>query len=354
MARGRTIETLVSGLLAALIAVTTAIGVPAASTLAAPAASEDVCPEPNSTFESTCYLGRDADVLGFLAADGDVAIYRVEPLEFGVTLHAILGQQPFPYRMTLLNWRAEIVAQSEPGAPSLDALLGPPGSYYIAVEQGFAGQVSPTEPYHLAAQFDYVGPVPEVRYSATFRPGGVEEEDYDTSSDDDADYVIEHGKLTVKMKHGGDPDDPEYTGYWLPTGGAVQDFTLSMDVNMLNQSYSGYSIKFRSPEDADDQTGYELAVSPTQHALRVRLSDFENDRFKDFTGRITSDAILATGPNRIVVRCQGDTIVVNVNGAELARIQDGSFSDGLISFVVVAWADEPPAVAFSNILVTTP
>src|SRR3954447_1722211 len=127
-------------------------------------------------------------------------MYRVEPLEFGVKLRVALTEQPFPYRLSVFNWQGAVMAETTSAvAPSLDVPLGPPGSYYVVVTQMFVGQVSATAPYRLASELHYPGAVPNVAYSATFRPDGKEANDFDTSDDDAADYEIAHGRMTIKL-----------------------------------------------------------------------------------------------------------------------------------------------------------
>jgi len=66
---------------------------PAAVALAAPGA--DVCAESNDSYQTSCYLGPNANVFGFLSADGDADMYRIEPLDFGAKLHVALTHSRF-------------------------------------------------------------------------------------------------------------------------------------------------------------------------------------------------------------------------------------------------------------------
>jgi hypothetical protein len=319
--------------------------------LAAP--GTDVCAESNGSYETACFLGPKSDVFGFLSDDSDVDMYRIEPLEFGVMLHLELTQQPFPYRLAIFNWEGKVLTETHAGdAPALDVHLGPPGCYYVVVSKLWQGQFSATAPYRLASQLTYPGTVPTVAYSATFRPDGKEADDFDVSSDEDADIEIGRGSLKIKMKEGGTAKDPNYVGYWLPID-ATSDFTLSLDVRLITDSNSGYDIMFRSPEDADDETGYHLLVDPRERRFQLRAVNVEDDEFRSLGKWQTSDAINADGPNRIVVRAKGDDIRVNINGTEVAHVKDSTFSTGHISFEALAWSKKPPVVNFSNILVTT-
>jgi hypothetical protein len=341
-------------LAASLLFAIAGISRPAAVAAASPAAANDACPEPNSSFESTCYLGPNADVLGFIAEDGDIDIYRVEPLEFGVRVHVALVELPANLRLTLLDWAASVLARSEPGSPGLDVTLGPPGSYYIAVEQVSRGPVDPTAPYRLASQLSYPGPTPQVAYSATFRPGGDEVDDFDTSSDGIADYEISQGRMYIKMKRGGDADDPAEAGQWLPLDDSVSGFTLSLDVRQVDQSDSGFLVQFRSPEDAGAEAGYGLLVSPTEQRFHLYVYDEDEDVTRGLKNWTKNSAIQPTGPNRVVIRCHGDDIIVNINGTEIAHVKDTTYHDGLIWFAAMAWSPQPSVVTFSNILVTVP
>jgi len=281
--------------------------------------------------------------------------YRVEPLEFGVKLHIALTEQPFPYRIGVFNWEGKVVADTtDAGTPTLDLQLGPPGSYYVAVKQAFQGQVSATAPYRLVSDLRYPGKTPSVAYSATFRPDGHEANDYDLAPDEDADYELGNGRLTIRLKQGGSAKDPSFAGYWLPIGANISNFTLALDARIANDTDAGYDIKFRSPNDADDETGYHLVVNPKEQQIKLRSVNIEDDVHHSLGKWITSPVINAQGSNRIVVRAQGDDIRVNVNGTELIHARDSSFAEGAISFQALGWGDQPPAVNFGNILVTTP
>ena len=39
---------------------------------------QDVCPEPNDTFQAACFLGKDSDALGFISTPNDVDAYRID------------------------------------------------------------------------------------------------------------------------------------------------------------------------------------------------------------------------------------------------------------------------------------
>jgi len=129
---------------------------------------------------------------------------------------------------------------------------------------------------------------------------------------------------------------------------------LSLDVKQVDQSDSGFLIQFRSPYDADAETGYKLLISPSEQRLKLRAYSAEDDEVSNLSKWVTSEAIHPTGTNRIVVRCHGNNIIVNVNGAELVNVKDDSFRDGAIWFAAMAWSPQPTVATFSNILVTTP
>src|SRR5207344_1126315 len=104
----------------------------------------DVCAESNDSYQTSCYLGPNANVFGFLSADADADMYRIEPLDFGANLHVALTQQPFPYRLAVFDWQGNSIAETQDGQSALDVQLGPPGSYYLVVDQRFQGQFSAT------------------------------------------------------------------------------------------------------------------------------------------------------------------------------------------------------------------
>ena len=57
------------------------------------------------------------------------------------------------------------------------------------------------------------------------------------------------------------------------------------------------------------------------------------------------------GVNRVVIRCIGDQIRINVNGEEVFDRTDGSFSKGRIGIGALTYGP-PPTVHFDNLLIT--
>jgi len=354
MLRGRSGQALVRGLAAVLLFLACTGRVPISAYAADPPAGSDVCPESNDSYEGACFLGPDAEVFGFLSSSRDVDMYRVEPLDFGVRLHVELAESPFPYGLTIVNWNGGVVAQSpDGGAPALDVTLGPPGSYYVAVSHFRDNEFNPTTPYRLVTKQAYVGSMPNVIYSATFRAGGGEAEDY-SSDDSDATYEINHGHMTIKMKRGGTRSNPAEAGDWLPIDESPSDFTLTLDARLVSKTDSGYAIQFRSPDDADADTGYRVAIDPGERNVKLTLSDVENNVHKDLTKWLPSNAITSDGANRIVVRCHGSDIIININGTEVIHAKDDTLKDGMIWFAALDWSREPAIVNYGNILVTVP
>src|SRR5690242_28764 len=96
---------------------------------ALPALGQDVCPEPNDTFQAACYLGPGADASGFISNPNDIDAYRIEVLDFNTDVHVEL-QAPGPYKVELANWNGDVIASSNPGGPGqvIDTTVPIPGS----------------------------------------------------------------------------------------------------------------------------------------------------------------------------------------------------------------------------------
>jgi hypothetical protein len=324
-------------------------------------AQKDNCPEPNDTFERACDLkGETFDIHSFLDKEGDIDLLHIEPRDFGVSVHAELPESPFPYRLTVLNgWTGEVIAQTSPGGPpSLDAQLGPPGGYYIEVDQFAEGQLSTTAPYHLIAKLTYPGPIPAAKFSAEFHLhlGDRYEDDsvvFNGEPDEGAEYDIEDGRLTINLQNGGTPDKPASGGEWL-TDDPLSDFTLVLDVRRSNEAVSGIEVVFRSPDDTDSDTGYHLFYNLAESKLRLAAWDIEKNDRRDLTEWITVAATNPTKANRVVLRNRGRDIWVNVNGGEVAHVQDAKFRKGSIGVWATGWDSTPASLTFGNFLITAP
>jgi len=112
------------------------------------AKGDDVCPEPNDTFQAACYLGAGSDALGFIGNADDVDAYRFDVRDFGSTVHLSLPDRPLPYRLSLANFDGEVLASTS--AATLDAKLPMPGTYYAFVDSA-TGQFDENTPYRITA-----------------------------------------------------------------------------------------------------------------------------------------------------------------------------------------------------------
>jgi hypothetical protein len=320
----------------------------------AAAKGDDVCPESNDTFQAACFLGTDSDALGFISRRDDVDAYRFEVRDYGASVRVSLPDRPQPYRLHLANWNGDIIATGDDGA--VQSRLDLPGSYYVFVDSG-AGQPSDSAPYRIAYTVTYGGPsVPTVLYTSEFRGGPRDifpESGTNTYSDDDGDYTIDQGRITIAMRISGTPDDPVSAKFFLSpdppdSGPTVDDFTMVIDARLVGETNAGYSILFRYI-DADNYYQAEVNLMDQQIAL-TRLVDGE---LYDVTDWIEAPTLKVDGVNRTVIRCVGNEIRLNVNGREYARVLDDTFQRGLVGYGAMTYG-APPTVNFDNILVTTP
>jgi hypothetical protein len=318
------------------------------------AKGDDVCPESNDTFQAACFLGTDSDALGFVSRRDDVDAYRLEVRDYDARVQVSLPDRPLPYRLNLANWNGDLIQSGEGG--TLQASLTLPGSYYVFVDSG-TGQFTDADPYRIAYTVSYPAqPVPTVLYTSEFRGGPRDvftETGTNTYSDEDGDYTIDQGRITIAMRTGGTPDEPASAKFYLSpeppdSGPTVEDFTMVIDARMVGETDAGYSVLFRYI-DADNYYQAEINLKDQQVAL-TKLVDGE---LFDITDWIDAPNLKVDGVNRTVIRCVGNEIRLNVNGRELARERDDSFTRGLIGYGAMTYGD-PPTVNFDNILVTTP
>jgi hypothetical protein len=346
-ARGRAL--VLAMVMLALLALVWSVGAGSAA-----AKGDDVCPEANDTFQAACFLGTDSDALGFISRRDDVDAYRFEVRDYDATVRVSLPDRPLPYRLNLTNWNGDLIQSGEGG--TLQATLTLPGSYYLFVDSA-SGQFSDADPYRIAYAVTYqTQQVPTVLYTSEFRGGPRDvftESGTNTYSDEDGDYTIDQGRITIAMRIGGTPDEPASAKFYLSpeppdSGPTVEDFTMVIDARMVGETDAGYSVLFRYI-DVDNYYQAEINLKDQQVAL-TKLVDGE---LFDITDWIDAPNLKVDGVNRTVIRCVGNEIRLSVNGRELARERDDSFTRGLVGYGAMTYGD-PPTVNFDNILVTTP
>ncbi|MFN8526895.1 MAG: hypothetical protein U0821_27640 [Chloroflexota bacterium] len=322
-------------------------------TAGAAVAGDDPCPEPNDATQAACYLG-DADALGFLSRANDVDAYRIDVLDFGARLRVALVDTSPGYRITLVNWNGDIMAVSnrQGAVDVLEATPPAPGAYFALVDSR-TGEFSDGRPYRLHREVAYRGQPPVVVFSGDFRPGARENL---TESGENADFITDSGRVTIKMKQSGTPEDGSPTPGLImdPEVPPVGDFTLVVDTKLKDGDQGGYLIFFKVAADYatnDDHDHYRLVVAPRDHAMKlVRIANGVDEILED---GIEDELITADKVNRMVIRCSGSDIRLNVNGKELARVKDDVLREGRVGFGTITWGD-PSTVVFDNLLVVTP
>lgn len=327
-----------------------AVAVVAGSAVFAPAGtatallSQAVCGEPNDEFQLACFIGVEADAVGFISAPGDVDAYRFEVLEFNVQVRAEISGMPIPYRLSIANWNGDILA-SAPGrdwSVAIELALGLPGSYYFFVDSP-SGRFSADRPYRLSHRLGYPSAVPGVLFSESFPPGAIEGVLGATAR---AEAIDAGGRSTIAMNVGGTPSEPLTA--WARFGPTLSDFTLTVD-SRVDQAEAGYLILLRLADSAD---GVILYVN-TRDGM-VRPATMIDDEVSPLTEWIRFEAIDTDGGvNRTVVRCVGQEIEIYINGRHGVQIRAAIPSAGRIGLGAIAWGD-PPRVNFDNLLITTP
>ncbi|MBA2449656.1 MAG: DUF1080 domain-containing protein [Chloroflexi bacterium] len=306
------------------------------------ARGDDVC-EPNDTFQNACYLGPEANALGFISAPNDIDAYRIEVLDFLVDAHIELVDRPGPYRVELANWQGDTIASGPEG--TIDITVTMPGIYYIFVDSP-TGAASDSRPYRLDRRLAYPGSsIPQILYAGAFQSGTDEGQFY---SDETADAYATGGKIIIKMKQGGTPSSPT-TAQLFGTRTTLTDFTMTVDSRNESGGNAGHQLLFRV---TDDDNYYYVTIDTLDS--QVALGKKVNGQVTTIVDWRETDAIdLAGNVNRTSVRAAGDDIRVYVNDELILRGSDSTFTTGVFGFATIAWGD-PPSVSFDNILITTP
>jgi hypothetical protein len=159
----------------------------------------------------------------------------------------------------------------------------------------------------------------------------------------DGEYVIE--KI--------DPDLDSLVGTFLP--GAYRDAVVAVDVRLVGatENRSVY-LTCRDESSATGSTYYFVSVEPGDASFQFGLR--EKDEATNFASGVRQDAITpGNAVNRIELRCIGDEITAVINGVEVARVEDGTLTEGRISIRTGLYAGEPGTVdaRFDNLVVTS-
>jgi hypothetical protein len=312
---------------------------------ALPALGQDVCPEPNDTFQAACYLGPGADANGFISNANDIDAYRIEVLDFNTDVHVEL-KMPAAYKVELANWNGDVIASSSAGQDGqvIDTTVPIPGSYYMFVHSA-NGQSSDSQPYTIGRSLAYPGSkIPDVLFSSEFRQGAQDAIEGDTQY---ATHSEDGGRYTIAMKVPGEAEDPSQA-WWTGFGPELTDFTMTVDARVANGTDAGAQIFFRH---VDDDNTYFTTIDAKDG--QVKLSKKVGGELTG-TDWISTDAVnTGGGVNRVVIRCFHDEILVNVNGEDVFNVSDDSFTKGRIGIGAIAW-DQPPVLNFDNIIITTP
>jgi hypothetical protein len=116
----------------------------------------DVCPEPNGDADTSCFLGPDSPVLGFLDTPEDLDAYKLQLETADQRLTARITDLPAAYglRLHLADW--QVAAEtSETGTADKELVAEPlaPGTYYLVVFSP-GGDSNPDLPYTLGIRLE--------------------------------------------------------------------------------------------------------------------------------------------------------------------------------------------------------
>jgi len=319
-------------------------------TSATPALGQESCPEPNDNFQQACTLEPNSTTRGFLAQPGDVDAYRIEAVDFHARIQLTLAARSMPYRVTLVDWNGQVLASSDPAQQpaTVDAVVGPPGTYYAFVDSA-TGQFDGAVAYLLSARTTYpAGQPPAVLFSTDFRA------DRPAPTACTGNYgpaavtcAEEGGRYTIGINEGSTDVDP--TTAWLWVGPEVGDFTFTVDARIVRDTTSsGVQINLR---DQDYDNGYGIAVVPRDG--RAALARAQGGQTTLLSEATRPDLVRSDGVTRITVRAAGDEFRVYLNGQPLLSARDASFKAGHVGFVAFTF-DQPFLARFDNVLLTAP
>jgi hypothetical protein len=342
----------------------------------AQAKGTDPCAEPNDTFQAACYFGASSDALGFISAPEDTDAYRFEVLDFGVKARLELADMPAPYRLHLADWNGKVIAEStdQGGTSALEYTLGPPGSYYVFVDSK-TGEASDTAPYRLTTKLTYAGAIPKAVYANEFRSGQKGLCNIDYVREGFAECEAKDGKFIASFPAVREfPLQRSMFGAWGPD---VSDFTMVTDMRLVgNPVRMTLWLVFRAtpycaemvppqPCGAEGQIynldGYRLGLRLDSGSISLRSWSSRQHGAPKYLLPIDGVSIADTvalnvdGVNRVVVRGASTEFIINVNGVEVARVEDDRSSTGQFAYGVGASGPVPhPTVFFDNALVTVP
>ena len=345
------------GLVGGVMVAAVVLGTVGASTAAANG-GEDVCPEPNDRLQAACNIGIDSDALGFISSPGDRDAYRLVTHDFGARVHLALPDRPHPYRIALVGYDGKVLHSSEAG--NIDTVLDQPGTYYAIVESA-TGESDSTAPYRIRLGIRHpMGMEPTVLYSEGYGLGDPRTFTLDDGTvhegrvqDPDGTYGEGDGHFFANIAVEGTPDDPTAMTFTIkPTNGGppntVDDFTLTIDSEMVEPANAGYTVTFR----VIDESNF-LRLTVDLKSKVAKLSKVVKGELTALTDWTPVQGLRETGINRTVIRCVGTEIRASINGKLVARVHDDTFSEGLFGFGATTWGG-PATIYFDNILVTTP
>jgi hypothetical protein len=321
----------------------------------AAAGGADICPEPNDRLQAACNLGTASDALGFISRPDDVDSYRLVTHDFGARVSLSLPDRPHPYRLALVGYDGAVLHSTDAG--TIDTVLPLPGTYFALVDSA-TGESDDSAPYRIALGVGYpAGTDPTVLYSEEYshrsRTAAEGALRASTAYTGPATYGYGDGNFYVQLVTPGTTEKPWFMGFTVePTTGvprsAMDDFTLSIDTEMLAPVDAGYTVAFRW---IDDDNFVRVLVSLQDR--QATLGKIVNGELVTLTDWTPVPALRSIGVNRTIVRYVGPEIRVSINGQEFAHVHDDTFRQGLIGFGAATWG-EPTTIYFDNILVTTP
>lgn len=303
--------------------------------------AEDACTTTDEIKATTCRLVDGKAVEGSLPDADTSATYRVDALGQQGSLDLVLSAQGGSSYLGVLDWHGSLLAETTAGDSTselhLHADLPLPGTYGVLVKgMPSAGSVS----YRLGAKLAYPADPPKAFWPATLGSG---------------ESPLNGERQTLRTPRGGTPEGAVAVARSLgaPPEAVVDDFTLATDVQF--DQIGGpvaLSVRFRYEPEAGGGTGYVLEIDP--YAGTATLESFDAGQRRPIASRVKLPLELSTdSPARLIVKANGPSISVSLDGQSVVVVSDERFARGLIVVGAVTWSD-PVGVTFDHTQVTTP
>jgi len=144
---------------------------------------------------------------------------------------------------------------------------------------------------------------------------------------------------------------------WSPNGPKLGD--LQAEVNAHTEAGSENNLYGLVCRYRDDKNFYFLAISADGYYAigKVKENNDKKGEISLLSSKVYehSDKILTgNAVNHLTATCQGQTLTLSANGAQLAQVTDPDFSEGQVGLIAGTFDDPDTDVRFDDLVVTQP